>query len=44
LDGKEFVVASGSEHVTLVPTNAITAVSFSESLDDETRREEVFNA
>jgi flagellar biogenesis protein FliO len=44
LDGKEFVVASGSEHVTLVPTNTIMAASFSESLEDETTREEVFNA
>lgn len=44
LDGKEFVVASGSENVTLVPTNAITASAFSESLDEESEREEVFNA
>jgi hypothetical protein len=44
LDGKEFIVASGSEHVTLVPTNTIMAASFSESLDVETAREEVFNA
>lgn len=44
LDGKEFVVASGSEHVTLVPTNAITANSFSEALTEETELEEVFNA
>lgn len=44
LDGKEFVVASGSEHVTLIPTNAITANSFSEALTEETELEEVFNA
>jgi flagellar biogenesis protein FliO len=29
LDGKEFIVASGSEHVTLVPTNTNMAASFS---------------
>jgi len=44
LDGKEFVVASGSENVTLVPTNTITAASFSESLDEESGQDEVFNA
>jgi flagellar biogenesis protein FliO len=44
LDGKEFVVASGSEHVTIVPTNTIMATSFSESLEQETSPEEVFNA
>jgi hypothetical protein len=44
LDGKEFVVASGSEQVTIVPTNTIMATSFSESLDQEITPEEVFNA
>jgi flagellar biogenesis protein FliO len=44
LDGKEFVVASGSEHVTLIPTNTITANSFSEALSEETELEGVFNA
>ncbi len=44
LDGREFIVASGSEHVNLVPTNTIMAASFSESLEDETAREGVFNA
>ena len=44
LDGKEFVVASGAENVTLVPTNVITSNSFSESLKEEAEREEVFNA
>ena len=44
LDGKEFVVASGSEQVTIVPTNSIMATSFTESLDQETAPEEVFNA
>jgi flagellar biogenesis protein FliO len=44
IDNKEFLVASGSESVSILPTRAIPPGLFAESLDEVTHEVEAFNA
>jgi flagellar biogenesis protein FliO len=44
LDNKEFLVASGSDAVQILPTNAITSRTFAESLHEIGEESEAFNA
>jgi hypothetical protein len=44
LDGKEFLVASGSEKVTLLPSHALSTAHFGDSLNDVCDEVEAFNA
>ncbi len=44
IDNKEFLVASGSESVSILPTRAIPPGLFAESLDEVAHEEEAFNA
>lgn len=44
LDGKEFLVASGTEKVTLLPSHALSAAHFGDSLSEVCDEVEAFNA
>jgi flagellar biogenesis protein FliO len=44
IDNKEFLVASGSESVNILPTHAVPAGLFAESLDEVVDGAEAFNA
>lgn len=44
IDNKEFLVASGSESVSILPTRSVPPGLFAESLDEAADEAEVFNA